>query len=718
MFSFLRLRHGANKPTRVTRFNKCVKLNFDPLEARETPATTTSVAVLPMAAATYGSMGSLQATVTPNPGVQNGTLSFYDFGNPIPGANAVALDPNGVGTFQFSNLSAGQHAFSVVYNGGNGFETSPMSGVVSGTVNPAPVTITANNQTKSPNKTFTFSGNEFTATGLQNGETIGSVTFTTPMGGTAAADPSGSYPIQISSATGGTFNPNNYTITYVPGTFTVGDTSSSTATTATITPTTSSVYGAPTTISATVAPNPGAGNGTVSFFDNGVPIPAGNMVAIDNNGLASFQVSNFSAGNHSITATYSGGAGFAASPVAASVNQTVTPAPLTVGGITASDRSYNGTNTAALNVASAFLIGRVGSDQVDLNVVGSSGSFADPHAGTAKPVTVSGLSLVGPNASNYTLTQPTTTATINPLPLNVTGITANNKSFDNSTNATLNTSQAALQGVIAPDVVNLNTSNATGTFASPNAGNGVNVAVSGLTIDNPDYVLNPFTTTANITSGTTSPQLANVTVNGGAGPFSGAQQSRVVNLQLNFGQPVQLDQGAVTMSLHLNGVSFGGISLPAGMGEVPDLVLTPNADRSVWTVTFAGPHAEMGADGSASIMDGVYDLNINGAMVHPASNPSTSLGGTSTTTFARLFGDISGPTSTSNGDSTENMMIVNSIDNLAFRRAFNNDANYVAAFDFDGNGVINSGDNLAFRQRFNKALTWTTTQTNSQPPTA
>ena len=60
----------------------------------------------------------------------------------------------------------------------------------------------------------------FTATGLNNGETVGSVTLTAS-GGTAAADPIGFYSIIPSAATGGTFTPGNYTITYAPGQFEV-----------------------------------------------------------------------------------------------------------------------------------------------------------------------------------------------------------------------------------------------------------------------------------------------------------------------------------------------------------------------------------------------------------------------------------------------------------------------------------------------------------------
>lgn len=86
--------------------------------------------------------------------------------------------------------------------------------------------------------------------------------------------------------------------------------------------------------------------------------------------------------------------------------------------------------------------------------------------------------------------------------LTVTGITANNKTYDGNTTAVLNTGSAALSGVIAGDAVTLDTSSAIGTFDSPDAGTGVTVTVSGLTIgggDAPNYSLTQPTTTADIT---------------------------------------------------------------------------------------------------------------------------------------------------------------------------------------------------------------------------
>src|SRR5205807_7564404 len=81
---------------------------------------------------------------------------------------------------------------------------------------------------------------------------------------------------------------------------------------------------------------------------------------------------------------------------------------------------------------------------------------------------------------------------ITPAPLTVTGITANNKVYDATTKATLSTSSAALVGVFAGDTVALDTSAATGTFASKDVGNGIAVKVSGLALSGPqagDYSL-------------------------------------------------------------------------------------------------------------------------------------------------------------------------------------------------------------------------------------
>jgi outer membrane protein assembly factor BamB len=89
------------------------------------------------------------------------------------------------------------------------------------TVTPAPLTITANDQVKELGQTLAFGpgSTQFTSSGLQNGETIGTVTLTSSGG--AASAPIRTYSIIPSAATAGTFSPVNYSITYVSGTLTV-----------------------------------------------------------------------------------------------------------------------------------------------------------------------------------------------------------------------------------------------------------------------------------------------------------------------------------------------------------------------------------------------------------------------------------------------------------------------------------------------------------------
>jgi hypothetical protein len=66
---------------------------------------------------------------------------------------------------------------------------------------------------------------------------------------------------------------------------------------------------------------------------------------------------------------------------------------VTVTGVTANTRIYDGTTAATLNVASAALVGAVSGDTVTLNTSVAAGTFADRNVGTAKSVTVSGLIL-------------------------------------------------------------------------------------------------------------------------------------------------------------------------------------------------------------------------------------------------------------------------------------------------------------------------------------
>jgi hypothetical protein len=98
-------------------------------------------------------------------------------------------------------------------NGGNNYSVSVLT--APGTISPALLTITAQDVDKVYGQTPVLSG--FDASALVNGETVGSVALTSA-GQVATASVAGSpYAIVASDATGGTFKPGNYSISYVNG---------------------------------------------------------------------------------------------------------------------------------------------------------------------------------------------------------------------------------------------------------------------------------------------------------------------------------------------------------------------------------------------------------------------------------------------------------------------------------------------------------------------
>lgn len=96
---------------------------------------------------------------------------------------------------------------------------------------------------------------------------------------------------------------------------------------------------------------------------------------------------------------------------------TVSPKELTITGLSA-DRFYDGTLVATFT-GTAALVGKVAGDNVALQGTATSGTFNSKDVATASTVTVTGLTLRGTKAANYTLL-PTLSASILPKPLTVT----------------------------------------------------------------------------------------------------------------------------------------------------------------------------------------------------------------------------------------------------------------------------------------------------------
>ena len=213
--------------------------------------------------------------------------------------------------------------------------------------------------------------------------------------------------------------------------------------------------------------------------------------------IVSNKVHFVGAGSCVIYANQPGNSVYDAAPQV-SQNLTVHPKPVTVSGVYANNKVYDGTTVATLT--GGIINGIISPDVV--NLTKGTGTFTNKNAGNNKTVTTSGYTITGVNAGNYTLaTQPSgITANITKAPVTITSVSATNKAYDGTTAVVLAGGSPA--GIINPDLVTL--TKGTGVFNNKNAGNGKTIITSGYTITGADannYTLTsqPSGITANIT---------------------------------------------------------------------------------------------------------------------------------------------------------------------------------------------------------------------------
>ena len=95
---------------------------------------------------------------------------------------------------------------------------------------------------------------------------------------------------------------------------------------------------------------------------------------------------------------------------------TISPKPVTVSGITVSDKIYDGTTDATIDISGAAIDGIVSGD--NLSVASVTGTFDTKDVGTDKTVTVV-ITTEGTSADNYELSASGLTADITPKPLTI-----------------------------------------------------------------------------------------------------------------------------------------------------------------------------------------------------------------------------------------------------------------------------------------------------------
>ena len=237
-------------------------------------------------------IGKVTAAVTFNNLTQtyDGTAKFAS-ATTSPSGLSVSLTYNGSANAP-TNAGSYQLIGTVTDLNGQGSATNTL------VIQPAALTITASDDIKVYGQTRSYGAGStaFTSSGLQNGETIGSVTITAS-GGTVTNDPVGSYSLTPSAATGGTFNAANYSISYVNGTLNVSATAAALTVTSTKNP-----AGYQDAV-AFIATLPADATGSVVFCTtNG----AFSTNAVSGGSASSAALTSLPRGTNIITASYSG----------------------------------------------------------------------------------------------------------------------------------------------------------------------------------------------------------------------------------------------------------------------------------------------------------------------------------------------------------------------------------------------------------------------------
>ena len=298
---------------------------------------------------------------------------------------------------------------------------------------------------------------------------------------------------------------------------------------------------------------------TVNFSDasaNFSTANAGNSISIAVNGIAA---SGTDAGNYTFNTS-------------ANTSANITPAIINLSGT----QVYNGTTTVN---ASTFGSNGViaGVDGQTLTLTGS-GTAPSKNIGTYQPFTLGSLALNGNNgslASNYTLVGGTDSITITPLNV-IVSANGQNKVYDGNTNATVTLNAT---GTVPSDDIHFSYGGA--SFATPNAGTGIAVSVTGINaagLDLSNYTFNTSTSTnANIT-----PYILNLS---GTRPYDGGTNAEA-NLFGSNGVLTGINGDTLTLS-------GTGITSSKNVGtynpfNLNDLALTGNGSALGSNYTLVG----------------------------------------------------------------------------------------------------------------------------------
>lgn len=417
----------------------------------------------------------------------------------------------------------------------------------------------------------------------------------------------------------------------------------------------------------------------------------------------------------------------------------ITQKELTIGGsFTASDKEYNALTNASFASNSLTLVGKEGADVVTFDDVVI--EFDTKVVGTDKTVSVTSATITGTNASNYSVTivgAPTAEADITAKELTIGGtFTANSKTYNASTNATINTNSLTLLTKSGTDDVSL--SNVVVEFAQSAIGENidVNIASAGLSgADKDNYTLSiagSHTATANITakaltiSGTFTAEdkvynaLSSATIDDDLLGLTGVESGDVVTLSAvgNFvDKNVEVDKVVNLLSSTIGGAASGNYTLsftgaPTATATISQKEVTIGGSFTANNKTYNG-NTVAGFNNNSLTLVGTEVADV--VSLSPALNfvdknvgtgkvvnlLSSTLSGTDAPNYSLSFADA--PTTTAN-ITTKELTISGTFSADSKTYDGNDNASVVAGHDLDLSGVVSPDDvELVIVAKFNNS---------------
>jgi filamentous hemagglutinin family protein len=530
----------------------------------------------------------------------------------------------GTFTFDDKNAGAGKRVYSsgVTINDGNGGANYAVSYGVSqaGTITQAGLTVKATDVTKTYDGGVGANSSLALVSGtVFSGDVLGGGNFTFADKNAGTGKTVLTSGVTVSDGNSG----GNYNITYVANT---GSTINQANLAVTGITAQDKVYDS--TLSATLG-----GTATVAALGS-------DAVSVGGNGTGVFSGKNAGNGKSVTVSGYSLAGADALNyklvqPTGLSAN--ISKANLTLAAVTDS-KTYDGTTASTVAVVATGLMGSDSATAAqsfgNKNVLGAGGSALSVNAGYALND--------GNSGNNYNVTLSAATGTINKATLNVTGVVAENKTYDGSSAATLS-STGSLNGLVGGEALVLSPTGA--AFDDKNAGIGKTVTATYGLADGAggglagNYQMAPVTATANIarlgitvTATTDNKTYDGTTAGTSALASSGVLTGDVVNFSgstLFADKDVGTAKAVTIAGISASGADESNYSFNATAGSIADiskasLNIIANNDNST-----AGGVAYIGGNGVSysGFATGENASVLTGTLAYGGSSQGASTAG-------------------------------------------------------------------------------------------